>query len=86
MLIARRVFQDAPNHKLSTLIDYTNIESEGVFHRALYDAEMTAKLWLVMLDHINQQYDLDSIPFRLTQKLAKTPKKQVAKLLSNWGS
>ncbi|MDQ7049381.1 MAG: exonuclease domain-containing protein [Enterobacterales bacterium] len=55
MLIARRVFQDAPNHQLSTLVKYTNINSDGQFHRALYDAEMTAKLWLVMLDNINQR-------------------------------
>jgi len=86
MLIARRVLQNAPNHQLSTLVNYTNIQSDGQFHRALYDAEMTAKLWLVMLDNINQQYDLGSIPFRLVQKLARTPKNKVAKLLSNWGS
>jgi len=84
LLTARRVFQDAPNHKLSTLIDYAHIHSEGTFHRALFDSEMTAKLWIVMLDKIKAEYSLDSIPFQLIQKLEKTPKTSVHKVLSNW--
>ncbi|MEH6588976.1 MAG: 3'-5' exonuclease [Halioglobus sp.] len=78
MLAARRVFQRAPDHKLGTLVEYMNIPVEGVFHRALYDSEMTAKLWLTMLDDIRQQYVLPTIDFRLMQKLAKTPKHAVA--------
>lgn len=30
MLMARRLYQDAPNHQLGTLVKYTNIRSEGV--------------------------------------------------------
>lgn len=86
MLLARRILQDAPNHKLSTLVDYTNIKSEGSFHRALYDSEMTAKVWLVMLKHIKEQYQIQSIPFSLVHKITKSPAKSVHKLLSNWKS
>jgi DNA polymerase-3 subunit epsilon len=46
LLVSRRIYQDAPNHKLGTLIDYKNISVNGSFHRALFDAQMTAKLWL----------------------------------------
>ncbi|MGY8701034.1 MAG: 3'-5' exonuclease, partial [bacterium] len=81
MLVARRIYQEAPNHKLGTLVKYANIPSDGVFHRALYDSEMTAKLWLSMLDYIERQYRLESIPFALIQKLAQTPKKAVCKFL-----
>ena len=84
MLIARRIYQDAPNHKLGDLIKYTNIPSDGIFHRALYDSKMTAHLWLAMLDYIRKDYDIDNIPFNLLEKLAKTPKKNVHKLLQNW--
>lgn len=84
MLMARRIYQDAPNHKLGTLVKYANIPSDGAFHRALYDSEMTTKLWLAMLNDISQQYDIESIPFRLTQKLTKTPKKGVCRFLQNW--
>ena len=77
MLAARRIFQSAPDHKLGTLVEYMNIPVEGVFHRALYDSQMTAKLWLAMLDNVRQQYVLPEIDFRLMQKLAKTPKHAV---------
>ncbi len=82
LLAARRVFQEAPNHKLGTLVDYVNIPSDGTFHRALYDAEMTAKVWMAMLTTMRDQYALQSIPFSLIQKLNRTPKKAVYKLLS----
>ncbi|WP_318439054.1 3'-5' exonuclease [Photobacterium leiognathi] len=84
MLIARRLYQDAPNHKLGTLVDYKNIYHNGVFHRALADSEMTARLWLVMLDDIKQQYGIETIPFALMMKLAKTPKAKIAALLSSY--
>jgi DNA polymerase-3 subunit epsilon len=77
MLLARRIFQQAPDHKLGTLVAYMNIPFEGVFHRALYDSEMTAKLRLGMLESIKQQYALSSIDFRHMQKLARTPRHSV---------
>ena len=81
MLMSRRIYKDAPNHKLGTLVEYANIPTDGVFHRALYDSEMTTKLWLAMLDNISKQYDIESIPFTLTQKLTKIPKHDVHQFL-----
>jgi len=81
MLVARRMYQDAPNHQLATLIKHANITVEGFFHRALYDSEMAGMLWLAMLNDIRHQYELTSIPFILLQRLAKTPKKDVRKIL-----
>jgi DNA polymerase-3 subunit epsilon len=49
LLLSCRLYQAAPNHKLGTLISYKGIASNGSFHRALYDSEMTAKLWIAML-------------------------------------
>ena len=77
MLAARRLFQEAPNHQLGTLVAHMNIPVEGVFHRALYDSEMTAKLWLAMLESLDQDYQQSAIPFELMQKLTKTPKRAV---------
>ena len=84
LLVSRRLYQTAPNHKLGTLINYKGITSNGSFHRALYDSEMTAKLWLAMIDDIQQKTQLDEVPFSLIQKLAKTPKAKVSKLLSSY--
>jgi DNA polymerase-3 subunit epsilon len=82
LLVSRRVNLDAPNHKLGTLIRYKRIPSNGEFHRALFDAEMTAKLWLSMLDDIETRIKQDFVPFQLIQKLSKTAKKNVNLLLS----
>lgn len=81
MLAARRIYQEAPNHKLETLIKYVNIPTDGAFHRALYDSEMTAKLWLAMLSDIDERYNIPDIPFKLIKKLIKTPKKSVCEFL-----
>ena len=84
LLVSRRLYQSAPNHKLGTLINYKGITSNGSFHRALYDAQMTAKLWLAMIDDIQQQTGVDEIPFSLVKKLAKTTKVNVNKFLTSF--
>jgi len=79
MLAARRIFQQAPDHKLGTLVEFMNIPVEGVFHRALYDSEMTAKLWLAMLNDVRRRYPISAIDFKQMQRVAKTPKHAVGK-------
>lgn len=83
LLVSRRLYQSAPNHKLGTLINYKGIASNGSYHRALYDAQMTAQLWLTMIDDIAQQTGVDEVPFSLVQKLTKTTKVNVSKFLAN---
>jgi DNA polymerase-3 subunit epsilon len=82
LLLSRRIFQDAHSHKLGELVRFANIESSGGFHRALYDSEMTAKVWMKMLEDIAARYGVFDIPFELIKKLEKTPKKGIDKLLS----
>lgn len=81
MLIARRVYPDAPNHKLETLVRYRNLETDGVHHRALADAEMTAHLWISMINDIKASFGRGNVPFGLMQQLGKTPKRKVQQLL-----
>ena len=81
LLVARRLYQQAPNHRLGSLITYKNIPSEGGFHRALFDSQMTAKLWMVMLEDITQIITAEDVSFRFIQKFAKTPKNAVNALL-----
>ena len=81
MLAARRLYPNAPNHKLGTLVEYVNIPTDGVYHRALDDSKMTAGLWLAMLKEIKHSYGRADIPFSLMQKLIKTSKNKVPQLL-----
>lgn len=81
MLAARRVYPNAPNHKLDTLVEYRNIPTGGTFHRALADAEMTAGLWVGMLEELHGRYALESIPFPVMQGLTRVPRAGVGKFL-----
>lgn len=82
MLVARRIYQDAPNHQLGSLVRYKKIPTDGVFHRALADSEMTAKLWLMMLDNIMERYKLIAISFPFMQQLSRKAKGSVHSFLS----
>lgn len=73
MLAARRVYREAPNHKLGTLVAYNRIPVTGTFHRALADAEMTTGLWLGMLRDITARHEIADIPFTLMQELGRVP-------------
>ena len=81
MLAARRLYQNAPNHKLGTLVDYHDLPTDGTFHRALADAQMTAHLWLKMLADLKADHGLKKIPFRLMQQIAKVPKAKINQFL-----
>ena len=50
VLLSRRLYPEAPNHKLGTLAAYHQIRPSGNAHRALVDAEMTAEL-LARIQH-----------------------------------
>ena len=74
LLVSRRIYQDSPNHKLQTLVSHAGIPETGVFHRALADAEMTALLWLSMIDRIRQQYGVEVIFFDQLSELSRVDK------------
>ncbi|MDH5572566.1 MAG: 3'-5' exonuclease [Gammaproteobacteria bacterium] len=86
MLISRRLYPDAPNHKLGTLVRYKALPNDGTFHRALADAEMTTHLWLNMLEDIKKQHAFDQIPFNVMQKLSRTAKNSVSGFLAHEAS
>ena len=79
MLAARRLYPEAYNHQLGTLVQHRNLDNNGVFHRALADAEMTALLWLDMLELLGTKHQLSNVPFKTMQQLTRTPKGNLAK-------
>jgi DNA polymerase-3 subunit epsilon len=82
MLISRRLYPDAPNHKLGTLVQYRSLPHDGTFHRALADAQMTAHLWLGMLRDLETGHGVGSPPFSVMQRLSRTARGKVATLLA----
>ncbi|KHA62043.1 DNA polymerase III subunit alpha [Vibrio variabilis] len=85
LLVSRRLNQDAPSHKLGDLVRFKQIDNDGVFHRALADAEMTAKLWMLMVNDL-QSRGISAPSFALMQKIGKTSKSAIDKLLSSQGA
>lgn len=86
MLIARRIYPDSINHKLGTLVEYKQLPNEGVFHRALADSQMTAHLWLALLDDIKANYAFETVRFNMMQALARTAKASVPRFLQREAS
>lgn len=72
MLIARRLFPEAPNHKLGTLVNHLKIRKTGQFHRALSDAEMTAQLLLTIYKELSDDYGVTSPSHAMLRKLQRT--------------
>ena len=83
LLLSRRIYQDAPNHKLRTLVEHAGITRTGKFHRALADAEMTAHLWLSMIERIRQQYGIPEITFEHLGELSRIDKLYAHRYLSS---
>jgi len=81
LLVSRRLYPEAPDHKLETLVRYKELKTAGIHHRALADAEMTAHLWLRMIADIKEEYGLQHVRFGLMQQLMKVPKKKVAEFI-----
>lgn len=81
LLISRRLYPEAPNHKLETLVRYKNLKTDGVHHRALADAEMTAHLWIKLIADIKRNYQFENVSFDTIQKLSKTPKNKIPEVM-----
>ena len=81
MLVSRRVYPNAPNHKLGTLVQYRSLPNDGTFHRALSDSQMTAHLWLTMINEIKTKHAFEYVAFDVMQKLSRTAKSSVFNFL-----
>lgn len=61
LLLSRRIFPDAPNHQLGTLVRTLRLPNTGRFHRALADAEATAHLLLLLQHELMRRFRLTSV-------------------------
>ncbi|MBN2724825.1 MAG: 3'-5' exonuclease [Deltaproteobacteria bacterium] len=77
MLCARRIYPDAPSHKLSSLVSYKSIREEDSYHRALQDSIMTSRLWTTMINDIREKYNTGIISFSMMKKLSRMSKKNM---------
>ena len=76
LLLSRRVFPQAPNHKLGTLANWLDLPQGGRAHRALADAEVAASLLQRVLGELppcpdGQGWSAQSL--RTFQRAARSP-------------
>ena len=81
VLLSRRVYPDAPSHKLGQLVSHLGLPQAGRAHRALADAEMTAAL-LVRLQHdLCQRYACPWPDHAQLMRLQRTARERMAQVL-----
>lgn len=74
MLMSRRLYPWADNHRLETLVELHGIKSPGRHHRALADATMTAELFKTIQRDITSLYDGEVINSAFLTKYQRLPK------------
>lgn len=84
LLLARRLFPRAPDHKLATLVAALRLPSDGRFHRALADAECTAHLFIRLQREITRVFGIETCECELLQKIQSTHRHQVERCVRRY--
>lgn len=71
LLLAKRVYPAAPDHKLGTLVKFLKLPVAGNFHRALADAEATAHLFIRMQQAIKAKLKVVEVDCKRLQAIEK---------------
>ena len=77
MLLARRIFPEAPNHKLGTLVRTLGLPATGRYHRALADAEATAYLLLHIQQKLQRRFHLSAVSHELLVAIQTASRSQL---------
>ncbi len=84
LLLSRRIFPEAPNHQLGTLIRHLDLPAAERAHRALADAEMTAHLLLAILAEIRDRSALVSASHDLLRAIQAAPKSRYQNVVAQY--
>jgi DNA polymerase-3 subunit epsilon len=82
VLLSRRLYPEAPNHKLGSLVDYHGLPRFGAAHRALADAEMAAALLGQIQADLRRRWRVSQPGHGLLMALQRCAKPAVGKLLA----
>ena len=82
LLLSRRLYPQAPNHKLGSLVDYHRLPRTGQAHRALADAEMAAHLLGQIQHDLRQRWGVAAPHSALLMDLQRCSKATIGKLLA----
>ena len=74
MLLARRIYPDAPNYKLGSLVNFLGLPVTGRFHRAMADTEMATSLMLSIEREIIRRFKISQVSHDLCVAMQKAAK------------
>ena len=81
VLLSRRVYPDAPSHKLGNLVDHLGLARPGRAHRALADAEMAAAVLTRLQGDIGARYGQPRPGHALLMRLQRCKREAMGRLL-----
>ena len=84
LLLARRLYPQAPNHQLSTLVDFHRLPRTGQAHRALADAEMAAALLGQIRHDLRTRHGVASPDNALLMALQRCAKASVGAMMAKY--
>ena len=84
LLLSRRLFPRAPNHKLATLVAALRLPSDGRFHRALADAECTAHLFIRLQQEVTRVFGVAACDCGLLQQMQAASRHQLEKCVRKY--
>ncbi|MCL4773122.1 MAG: 3'-5' exonuclease [Burkholderiaceae bacterium] len=85
MLLARRIYPEAPNHKLGTLAEFAGLPVAGRHHRALADAEMAASLLLKLGQELERRFGLGPITHELLREIQSSSRHAMRDCIARHG-
>ena len=84
VLLSRRLYPQAPNHRLGSLVDYHHLPRTGAAHRALADAEMAAALLGQIQHDLRSRYGVSMPDHALLMALQRCAKPAVSRLMAQY--
>ncbi|PIQ56135.1 MAG: DNA polymerase III subunit epsilon [Comamonadaceae bacterium CG12_big_fil_rev_8_21_14_0_65_59_15] len=81
MLLSRRIYPHAPNHRLSTLVQLLGLPQSGRAHRAMVDAEMTSHLWCRIQQDVSRTYSIATVNHDLLVRAQRVSRNKLPVLL-----
>ena len=84
MLVSRRLYPQAPSHKLGVLVDYHQLPRAGRAHRALADAEMAASLLGQIQHDLRSRHGVARPDHALLMALQRCAKPAVRALMAQY--
>lgn len=86
LLLARRLYPDAPSHKLGKLGHWAGLPTTGRAHRALADAEMAARLLLKMEADLLARHDLARVSHSMLRALQTVSRRRMDRFLGDYAT